>query len=229
MKKNKWLPTIKFLPFALCIILILCYLAFNEEISVQTIIEYTPDNPFSAALILLLMYAAKSVSVVFPLIILEIVGGHLFSTLPAIIINSIGILICHVIAYWIGHFSGTTAIEKLVQKHSSLESIMRKQNSNSFFMCFFLRTLYCLPGDVVSMYLGATKTPFGRYIIASSLGSLPSTILATLFGASITEPTSPMFWISILLMTLFAISSLLIYYLYKRKSQKDGILYRDSN
>lgn len=218
--KKKWLSMIKLLPFALCIIFILCYLAFNEKISVQTIIEYTPNNSFGAALILLLMYAAKSVSIFFPLIILEIVGGHLFSTLPAIIINSIGILICHIIAYWMGHFSGTTAIERLVQKHSSLESIMRKQNSNSFFMCFFLRNLYCLPGDVVSMYLGATRTPFGRYIIASSLGSLPRTILATLFGSSITEPSSPMFWVSILLMTLFAVVSSLTYYIYKHKIQK---------
>lgn len=220
MQNKKWLSILKLLPFTLCILLILCYLVFGEEISVQTIINYTPQSPFLATIILFLMYGTKSVSVVFPLIILEIAGGHLFPTIPAIIINTIGIIICHTIAYGIGRFSGTNVIGNLVTKHSLIESVIQKQNDNTFFICFFLRTLYCLPGDVVSMYLGAVKTPFKCYISASTLGTLPSTILATLFGASITEPSSPMFWISILLMTLFAGSSWLAYYVYKRKTHR---------
>lgn len=216
MKKNKWLSIIKLFPFALCIILILCYIAYSEEISVQTIIAYTPENPFCAILIFFLMYALKSVSIVFPLIILETAVGHLFSIIPAIIINTIGIIICHTLAYWIGYFSGTATIEKLAEKYPVFESIIQKQNTNSFFICFFLRTLCCLPGDIVSMYLGASKTSFERYIFASTLGTLPSTILATLFGASITNPTSPMFWVSIILMTLFALCSWFAYSVYKR-------------
>lgn len=166
------------------------------------------------------MYVVKSVSIVFPLIILKIAVGHLFPTIPAIIINTMGIGVCHIIAYWIGHFSGTATIEKLIEKHPIIETIIKKQNNNSFFMCFFLRALYCLPGDIVSMYLGAVKTPFRRYIFASTLGSLPSTILGTLFGASITEPSSPLFWISIIMMTLFTGGSWLIYYVYKRTTCK---------
>lgn len=218
MKKNNCSSIIKYFPFALCIMLILCYISYSEEISVQTIIKYTPKNPFMAAIILLLMYALKSTSIVFPLIILEIAGGHLFSTIPAIFINAAGIFVCHLIPYWIGRFSGTNLILKLANKYSIIESIIQKQNNNSFFMCFFLRTLHCLPGDAVSIFLGAIKTPFKRYIIASTLGSLPNTILATLFGASITKPTSPMFWISSVFLILFSACSLFVYYCYKRKS-----------
>lgn len=216
MQSKKWLSILKLIPFTLCILLILCYLIFGKEISVQTIIDYTPKSPFLATIILLLMYGFKSISIVFPLIILEIAGGHLFPTIPAIIINTIGIMICHVVAYWIGHISGTAALEKLVEKHSIIETIIQNQNNNSFFICFLLRTLYCLPGDIVSMYLGAAKTPFKCYLFASTLGTLPSTILATLFGASITEPSSPMFWISVVLMTLFAGASWLFYHIYKK-------------
>lgn len=220
MQSKKWLSILKLIPFTLCILLILCYLIFGKEISVQTIIDYTPKSPFLATIILLLMYGFKSISIVFPLIILEIAGGHLFPTIPAIIINTIGIMICHVVAYWIGHISGTAALEKLVEKHSIIETIIQNQNNNSFFICFLLRTLYCLPGDIVSMYLGAAKTPFKCYLFASTLGTLPSTILATLFGASITEPSSPMFWISVVLMTLFAGASWLFYHIYKKKTSR---------
>lgn len=220
MQSKKWLSILKLIPFTLCILLILCYLIFGKEISVQTIIDYTPKSPFLATIILLLMYGFKSISIIFPLIILEIAGGHLFPTIPAIIINTIGIMICHVVAYWIGHISGTAALEKLVEKHSIIETIIQNQNNNSFFICFLLRTLYCLPGDIVSMYLGAAKTPFTCYLFASTLGTLPSTILATLFGASITEPSSPMFWISVVLMTLFAGASWLFYHIHKKKTSR---------
>ena len=217
MKNNRYTSLIKYLPLALCFILIVCYISFSETITVQTILEYTPDNLLAAAIILLILYAIKSITIVFPIIILEVAVGHLFAPILAIIINTLGILIGYIISYWIGHFSGSNAIHKLLNKYPAFEIFVRKQNSNSSFMCFFLRTLFILPGDAVSMYLGAVKTPFVRYLIASILGSLPSTILATLFGSSITEPSSPMFWISIILMTLFSGSSFLVYYQYKRK------------
>lgn len=217
MKNNRYSSLIKYLPLVLCFILIVCYIGFSESITVQTILDYTPDNLLAAACILLLFYAVKSITIVFPIIILEVAVGHLFAPIPAIIINTLGILIGYIISYWIGHFSGSSAVSKLLKKYPAFEIFVQKQNNNSSFMCFFLRTLFILPGDAVSMYLGAVKTPFGRYLLASILGSLPSTILATLFGANISEPSSPMFWISIVLMTLFSGCSLLVYYQYRRK------------
>lgn len=214
MNKQRCLSLFKYLPFALCLILIVCYLGFSEEITVETILDYTPDNLLVATLILLLMYALKSVTIVFPIIILEVAVGYLFTTIPAILINTVGSLIGYIVSYFIGYFSGSNIVNKLTKKYPTLENILKKQSENSFFTCFFLRTLCVLPGDAVSMCLGAVKSPFSMYLISSLLGSLPSVILATLFGASITEPTSPMFWISIILMALYSGISLLIY---KRK------------
>lgn len=211
MKKQQFISLLKYLPFAICLLLIICYLGISEEVTVQTILDYTPDNLLAAALILLFMYALKSITIVFPIIILEVAVGHLFSTLPAIIINTLGTLIGYIIAYFIGYFSGANAVNKMIKKYPTLEKIIKTQSENSFFSCFFLRTLCVLPGDAVSVCLGAVKSPFRMYLMSSVLGSLPSTILATLFGASITEPSSPMFWISIVLMTLYSGVSLLIY------------------
>ena len=214
MKNSQNSSFLRYLPLLVCFIFIVCFIGFSDNISVQTILEYTPDNLFIAALVLIILYAIKSVTIIFPIIILEVATGHLFSPLPAIIINTIGIMVGYIISYWIGNFSGNNAIDKLLNKYPVVESFMEKQNDNSTFLCFFLRTLCILPGDVVSMYLGAVKTPFFRYLLASALGSFPSTVLATLFGASITEPDSPMFWISIVLMGVYSCISLLVY---KRK------------
>jgi len=205
---------------ALCIILIIWYLNYSEEISMQTILDYTPDNLLAAALVILFLYALKSMSIVFPIIVLEVAAGHIFPVIIAIIINIFGMIICLTVPYFVGYFSGSGAINKMTQKYPILEKLIQKQSKNSFFACFFVRTLYFLPRDAVSMFFGAVKFSFGVYLLASALVSLPNVILATLFGTSITEPASPMFWISTSLMILFAGVSLFIYNIFIKGKQQ---------
>lgn len=61
------------------------------------------------------------------------------------------------------------------------------------------------------MYLEAIKAPFLYYLEGSILGTALGVILSTVFGSSITEPNSPAFWLSALLMALTALISLLFY------------------
>lgn len=218
MKKQKVLYVLKYIPLVLCVILILWYINNSKEITVQSILNYTHDNLFAAALIILFLYALKSMSIVFPIIVLEVAAGHLFSTPTALFINITGIIIGLIVSYFVGYFSGSDAIDNIMKKHPSLEKVIKKQNSNPFFTCFFLRTLCILPRDAVSIYFGAVKFPFSTYLLASTLGSLPNTILATLFGNSIAEPSSPMFWISVLLMILFSGGSLIVYNIIIKKN-----------
>lgn len=53
-------------------------LASGNDITVQTVLSYTPESPFAAAIVILLLYALKSVSFVFPIALLQIAAGHLF-------------------------------------------------------------------------------------------------------------------------------------------------------
>ena len=130
MKKQQFISLLKYLPFATCLLLIICYLGINEEVTVQTILDYTPDNLLVAALVLLLFFALKSVTIVFPIIILEVAAGHLFTTIPAILINILGTLIGYIIAYFIGYFSGSTVVNKSAQKYPALANILKKQSEN---------------------------------------------------------------------------------------------------
>lgn len=116
-----------------------------------------------------------------------------------------------IISYFVGYFSGSSAVDKITKKYPILEKLLQKQNKNPFFTCFFLRILTVFPRDALSIYSGAVKFPFDIYLLAGTLGSIPNTLLATLFGASINEPSSPIFWISVLLMITFAAGSLFVY------------------
>ena len=132
-------------------------------------------------------------------------------------------LIILTIPYLMGKAAGIKAIQKLVQKYPRFGEIIGKQQDNALFLCFFLRIISCLPGDVVTMYFGATRTPFWQNLIAGALGVLPGMVLATLMGSSIQDPESPAFWISAILMITLAVLSAILYYAYRRKMQKKTV------
>lgn len=222
MNRSKYdglLRLMKVAPFVLCAALVVLYLCAGEQFTVEAVLAYTPKNPLLAACVLLLLYAVKSVSIVFPLMVLQIAGGHLFSPAGALAVNFLGMLVVLSLPYGIGRLSGAGMVEQLARKYPKLSDILGHQKNNSFFICFFLRVISCLPGDVISMYLGATRTPFPSYLLASSLGILPGMICATLLGVSITDPSSPLFLFSVCLTVALSLGSALIYYFYKRRER----------
>ena len=221
MKKRKhWQQYKKYIAPCVCLLLAVGYLISNPDFSVEAVLHFKPQNPAFAALILLLMYAAKSITIFFPLVVLEIAGGHLFPPLIALSINLLGILVILTIPYWIGYAAGMDMIQKLVEKYPRVDELIGKQQKNSFFLCFFLRVINCLPCDIVTLYLGATKTPFWKHLLAGTLGILPGMIPATLIGNNIRNPQSPAFWLSILLIVLLSGLSLVTYSRYRRRLQK---------
>lgn len=210
--KNKRLITfLKALPLIICIILIFLFLASGNDITVQTVLSYTPESPFAAAIVILLLYALKSVSFVFPIAVLQIATGHLFQTPVALLINFLGRAVTLSIPYWVGRFSGSSLINNLQEKYPKIKGLCDKQGRNPIFISFLLRTFCFLPGDAVSLYLGATKIPYPYYITGGVLGTTLGVVLSTILGASITDPGSPAFWLSASLMALMAIISVIFY------------------
>lgn len=61
---------------AVCILALAAYFVISPDISVQTLLNHTPKNP--AAAVILMLYIFKSITVFFPLIILEIAAGIFF-------------------------------------------------------------------------------------------------------------------------------------------------------
>ena len=203
-----------------CILLIILFLVSDNDITVQTVLEYTPESPFAAAMVILLLYALKSVTFVFPIAVLQIATGHLFRTPVALLINFLGRAVTLSIPYWVGRASGSDMIRNLQEKYPKLKEICDRQGQNPVFITFLLRTFSFLPGDAVSLYLGATGIPFPYYILGGVLGTALGVVLATILGSSITEPGSPAFWLSALLMAFMAVISAIFYL---RNSRKKGI------
>lgn len=100
------------------------YVLSGEDISVDTILNRVPSAPWRAAIFMLVLYAAKSLSVVFPIMVLYIEGGVLFPPVIALIINSAGALVGLIIGYLVGRVSGSAYIEWLIKKHSKVAEVI---------------------------------------------------------------------------------------------------------
>ena len=196
--------------------------ALHTDSPLHTLFLDAVQPSFRSAVLLLLLYGLKSATVFFPLLILEMTAGYLFPVPVALVINLIGIWIVLTIPYWIGHALGLRQVSNLIQKYPKFQAVMKQQQTHSFFLCFFLRAINCLPGDLVTMYLGATHTSFWHNLLEGTLGILPGMIPATIMGVSIQNPSSPAFWLSAALTVGLAVLSTVLYYVYlKRQKRKE--------
>lgn len=210
----------KYLPFVICALFVILFLVFGRDVTPEMLLHYTPENPFLATVVLIAMYGLKSLSVFFPLIVLEVAGGYLFSPGTAILVNTGGVAVCLILPYLVGCLSGAEAVEGAMRKYPRFADIVGKGQKNEVFLSFFLRIISCLPGDIVSIWFGASGARFVPYLFASLLGTMPGVICATLLGMNITDPTSPMFWVSLGMNVLLSVLSAVGYFVYKKQSRK---------
>ena len=214
---KKFMLFLKILPFILIVGIFIWFLVSGQSFTVENLLNYSPKIPVLAAIFLLLLYAFKSLSVFLPIMVLYIAGGTLFPPIIAVVVNLAGTMICTIIPYWLGYFSGADYAQHLLDKNPKIASLIDLQKHNDIFMCYFLRIISILPGDIISLYLGAIKMPFINYLIGSFLGIFPGTIFCTLMGASITNPLSPTFLVSTAFTIFLSVASFLVYRIYRRK------------
>ncbi len=205
---------------ALILGLIILVIVYRDKLSVDFIMSYLPNNLLQAAIILILMYALKSLSVFFPILILQIAGGLIFPPVLAFIINCFGTAVAYTIPYIIGRVSGKDLTDKIVNKYKKAGDLIAYQKGSKAFTSFILRAVSCLPADIVSLYLGSIDVPYLPYIFWGVVGTLPGLIPATFMGIEMTNPKSPAFIISVVATVLSAVLSTLIYVILQKRKNK---------
>ena len=204
----------KLIPIAAIIIMGIVFTVIvkksGQPLSVNTILRYTPENTILAAGILLLLFALKSLTVVFPLSILYLASGILFQSAAAVLVSTVGLAITITVPYWIGKYSGKQAVREICQKYPKAEMVAKYQETNTFFACFITRIVGFLPCDIVSIYFGACDTAYLIYLAVGVAGSLLSIITTTLLGEKISDPFSVEFMVVLLCRILVSVGAVLI-------------------
>lgn len=211
-------------PLVMVGICALLYLKFFRGVTIQHILDFTPENLWLAALVMVGLFALKSMSLFFPMLILIAASGSIFPTfLSAFIVNCIGVAVMILIPYAVGRFAEREFVEGLINKHKNAAKLHELKSDNELFIAYFLRVINILPCDLVSMFLGSAGFGLWKYMLGSFLGILPGIVTTTLMGANADHPTSPKFWLSVVVEFVFAGASSVWYYFYKKKKKSKKI------
>lgn len=194
----------------LFILSLLVYIASHAQQIIGSIVSYLPQGSWRSAIVLLVLYAIKGLVFVVPVPLLQFAASRLFTKSAAILVNLLGIMLCYLVPYATGFFFGEKATRRFEHQYEKLAPFVERCHEHQFEICFIPRLISFVPNDLLSVYLGAARIPLGIFLIASTLASSPKTVLNTLTGASIHDPTSPMFIVSLLLSILLVIASLLL-------------------
>ena len=187
---------------------ILGVLLYQNDFSPQLLLSAAPEHPLTAALFMLGLFALKSLSVVLPLWVLYLTAGLLFSPVWAILVSLFGLVFTFTIPYLLGWFQGPDAISQMRQRFPKADQFSRWQDSRPFFFSFFSRQIGILPGDLVSVYLGACHIPYPAYLLGGICGSLCSLLTTVLVGQNLRDPFSPAFWGALILRVIVAVGSM---------------------
>lgn len=86
----------------------------------QTIQSISPENLISEILFLLLLYAGKTLSLVFPLKVPQFAAGLLLPIFPAVLVNLLGIAVSTAVGYGMGRLLGGDSVHRITEKISAL-------------------------------------------------------------------------------------------------------------
>lgn len=192
----------------------------REELSAEGIARYTPKNPWLAAIVMLALFALKSLSIVIYSGLLYAANGILFPLPVAIVLNLIGTVIMVSLPYPIGRRTGASAVDEIRAKYPKAEAIHNLRAKNDFLFSFLVR-MARLPSDVVSLYMGAVHVEYKKYLLGSLLGMLPYTITYPIMGMSIRDIRSPQFIISLCAEIAYILVTSAVYTLYRKKNKAD--------
>lgn len=199
-------------------LIVTCFV-HRDKITVDSIVNYSPDSPVLTAIIMMLLFAIKSVTFIYGGI-LYAANGILFPLPIAILVNTAGTIVMFTIPFFIGKKAGSEVLINLTEKYPKLEMLRDIPNKNEFFVSFFVRIVGLLPGDIVGMYLGASGIRYSRYFVGTLLGLFPAVVLFSIMGMSIDNVRSPEFIISACIEVGLVILSVVLYFIWNHMRKK---------
>ena len=222
MKPDRTTRLLRYIPIAVTAALTLACVFGARGFTVEELLNYTPASLPLAAAVFLCAYAVKSLSVVFPLPLLYVASGVVFPLWMAWGVNLAGLWLCVTLPYWVGRISGSGLVQKIIQTYPKAARVDRVVARNQVFTAYLLRVLGILPGDLVSILMGAMGMGYRGYLAGSLLGLLPGMLIQTALGGYADRPASPVFWGLCLLMVLVSGASAAAYARHAKRVGKDG-------
>jgi uncharacterized membrane protein YdjX (TVP38/TMEM64 family) len=140
---------------------------------------------------------------------IEFLGGYLFGAWGGLIYSMIGLTVGSILAFALGKILREWAVEKFVsQDHRrKFEYLFGHEGAILGFLLFLIPMF---PKDALCYILGLTPMRFGVFLLISTTGRIPGTLMATFQGAKAFEHQ----YKALLLMLAISALTVLLSYIY---------------
>ena len=98
------------------------FLTLGRELSLSELLTWTPESPALAGLFLVGLYGLKSLSLVFPLLLLYLAAGAIFPLPLAFAVNTAGLAVCVSLPFLLGRRMGVDVQGALLRRWPQLDA-----------------------------------------------------------------------------------------------------------
>lgn len=197
--------TMIFFPLMLLVVALLL-----TQMSPQELLELGLEHPFLTTALALSLYALKSLSVFFPLVVLYGAVGALYPTWIAMIINTLGLIVTVSLPYWLGSHLGSTLAEEILNRYKMGEQVRQFKTRQPWLLTYLVRATHLFPVDMVSLLLGSMRVRYPDYLVGSLMGFAPVMFVVTYVGHSFREMDWPQFLASALFVVFWTLVPLFL-------------------
>ncbi len=191
----------------------------SGSLTVQELLRYQPENKLLAALVMCGLFLLKSVDFLIHFGVLFAMSGVMYPLPLALFVNVFGILIISTVPYWIGRRLGAPLLDQLCEKHPRLRNVEKLGIQSEIVLNVLIRVMG-IPVNIASLYMGARRFSFGKYLFASVLGNMSMMVPYTLMGLNADNPNSPIFIWSAMSELILSVCAIITYvFLLKRTAR----------
>jgi len=216
LKRKKWIALL----FLIGVIFFLVY-RFNSQIWVKAVELYellhhrpqlksliTSYGPYSPLAYILLQIVQVVVAPI-PGGAIEFIGGYLFGGKAGFVYSMIGLILGSWFAFSLARIFEKIVVEKMISAQT-MKKFDYLIGHEGLILSFLLFLIPGFPKDALCYILGLTPMHLGTFLIISTIGRIPGTLMACLQGAKAFDHQY------MALLILFGISALilLVFYIY---------------
>lgn len=201
------------------LILIGLILMLIDSTSLEAIEVFAKARPITAILFLLALFVLVSLVPFVPSIPFYALSGRILSgRILAFVVSFLGVVLLHAISYLIGYIarrhkaSRLSVFNRYRKAKETLYVAVARTVSNEGFRSLFLVALSPFPQKTLGKICGHAEIPFGIFLVASLIGSFPALVSVTMLGKGLNDPTSPLFYFSVILTVTVTVFSALIFH-----------------
>ena len=179
---------------------------FQDRHQLKVVLRsYGPYSP----LVFILLQIIQVVIAPIPGEAIEFLGGYVFGVWGGMLYSMIGLILGSWFAFSIARIFEKRAVEKFVSPE------LRRQfdyliGHEGVILSFLLFLIPGFPKDALCYILGLTPMHWGIFLIISTLGRIPGTLLATLQGAKAFDQQ----YVTLLILLVISALIILVFYIY---------------